>query len=621
MIQISGASLSFGNQKVFDNISCTINEHDKIGLIGRNGSGKTTLLKAIIDSSFLDSGSISSQKNKKIAYMPQEVTLLSDRTILEETISGNHELYAIQNAVRSLESHIEQNPNEALLEEYAHLQERLNQLDPERYAAKTKQLLIGLGFTQAQLNASVSTLSVGWKMRIVLAKLLLQEADFYLFDEPTNHLDLKAKEWFLHFLKRSSFGFMLICHEKYFLDELCEKILDIDRGHITWYTGNYSASLTQKEQRRALLEAAYTQQQKEIEQKKATIARFKASASKAKMAQSMQKALDKIDIIEIPPDQKKVQFHFPALQQSGKEVITLSDVSHAFGDKQIFKNVSCMVPRGAKIAIVASNGVGKTTLLNLIAGALQLQHGTIRFGHNVQCAVFAQDQNKVLTLGKTIIENIHTICPKATEQIIRSFLGAFLFSGEDVLKKVKVLSGGEKNRVGMVGVLLQHANLLLLDEPTNHLDIQTKEILLDALKEYAGTILFVSHDRDFVNDLATDILELTPSGAYLYKGNYDSYVYQTSSNAPTAPAQNTQTVMNSLHTSSQKPTNREAQKQLATLEKKIAKLDQSITKQNSLFLTLSYGTPEYTKAVAHLENLQKELAEQESLWEQLVDHL
>lgn len=616
MIQARNACLSFGDQKVFDNVSFSLQRSDRVGLIGRNGSGKTTLLKAIVDPSFLESGTIFTQNGTKVAYMPQEVTLLSERSVVDETISADELLWKTMQEAKALESTLESSSDPRIIERYAAIADQLNQLSPERSRARAKQMLAGLGFSQQQFDAPVSSLSVGWKMRIVLAKLLLQEADFYLFDEPTNHLDLKAKEWFLSFLKRASFGFMIICHEKYFLDELCSVILDIERGKITAYTGNYSRALQQKEQRRSLLHAAYTQQQKEIEQKKAIIAKFKAG-TKAKMAQSMQKALDKMEIIEIPSEQKKVLFSFPPLQQSGKEVITIKGVSHRFGTKTLFKNISCTVPRGSKIAIVASNGVGKTTLLNLICGSIPVQDGIIQLGHQVRMAVFAQDQNKVLDLGKTIFDNVRLLCPTATDQNIRTFLGSFLFSGHDALKHVGVLSGGEKNRVGMVGVLLQNANLLLLDEPTNHLDIETKEILLQALKEYNGTILFVSHDRDFVNELATDILQLTPDGAHLYKGNYDSYVYQTQSQP------SVQKIMDTPAKAQVAPKQQstDVQKHIALTEKKITKLEQAIAQQQDLFAQFTYGTDQYTAAVTRLQQLQKELDQHVMLWESLIDQL
>jgi len=618
MLQAHNVCLSFGDQIIFDHISFIINQHSRIGLIGRNGSGKTTLLKAIIDPSFLEDGTISIQRKKKIAYMPQEVVLESTLSILDEILTIFPTLHALQQEIHTIElnGHL---TDHTMIEHYASLQEELAALSPEIVKAKAKKLLIGLGFALEQFDQPVANLSVGWKMRIVLAKLLLQEADFYLFDEPTNHLDLGTKEWFLDFLKKSDFGFILICHERYFLDELCDKILDLERGKATWYTGNYSDYVIQKEHDRQLLEAAYSQQQKEIKRKEANIERFRASASRSRMALSMEKALDKVERITIPPAARSIQFNFPPIQQPGKEVITVEQVSQTFDHKTIFKNVSFKINRGQKVALIAPNGVGKTTLFNLITGALPLQHGHITFGYNVLHAIFAQDQNKALNMKLTVIDNIKHLCPRVTEQKIRSFLGAFLFSGDDVLKKVSVLSGGEKNRVGMIGVLLHNANLLLLDEPTNHLDIPSKEILLKALQEFQGTIMFVSHDRDFINKLATHIIELTPQGAHQYLGNYDEYIYQKQAMFPqtSIPKEETSITARPSANPNIHHESHELSRKIRQREEKIAKLERHIELLNASFATIEYGTEKFSSTVKKLQELQKELKDNEGEWEKL----
>lgn len=617
MIQAHNISLSFGNQPVFDHLSFIIDQHDRIGLVGRNGSGKTTLLKAIIDPSILEEGSITILNKKKIAYMPQEVVLNSPLSVLDETLTAFEQLRTLQDEAHAIEKQLDHDSNPDLLERYAIIQEQLADFNADSLRADAKKMLTGLGFSLAQLDQPVDILSVGWKMRIVLAKLLLKNADFYLFDEPTNHLDLMAKEWFLDFLKASDFGFIIICHERYFLDELCDKIFELGWGKGTWYSGNYTDYVGQKEHAAALLEAAYAQQQKEIKRKQETIDRFRASASKGTMAKSMEKALEKIERIVLPPSIKNVRFNFPPVVQSGKSVIKVENVSQKFGDKVIFKNVSFEVERGKKIALIAPNGVGKTTLFNVIAGILPVQHGSVTFGYNVTCAIFAQDQNKALDMKKTVIDNIKDLCPKATEQKVRTFLGSFLFSREDVLKKVGVLSGGEKNRVGMVNVLLQNTNLLLLDEPTNHLDIPSKEILLRALQEFEGTLLFVSHDRDFINDLATDIIELTPNGAHYYHGNYASYLYQKKDEIAAARAAAPQDGTRKDAASEQKDEEVARVRQVKQLEGKIAKLEQKIEAMHASFADIEYGTPEFDEADKKLMQLQKELKETERAWEQL----
>ncbi len=624
MIQIQKINLAFGKQTVFDNISLLINQEDRIGLVGRNGSGKTTFMKSILEPKVLDDGIITIQKNKKLAYLPQEVVLESNLSILEETFSSFSELHNLQQTAKALEAEIDQAPqNLVLVDRYATIQEEIVNHNPSYLLSKTKKILMGLGFAENVFEQPVSSLSVGWKMRIVLAKLLLQEADFYLFDEPTNHLDLVAKEWFLDFLKSADFGFVLICHERYFLDELCEKILDLEFGKATWYNGNYSYFVTQKEHNAQLLEAAYVQQQKEIKQKQAVIDKFKAG-TRSSTAQSMMKALDKIERIVIPPSLKNVRFSFPPVQAAGRIVINIEKLSQKFDTKTVFQNVSFEIERGKKVAIIAPNGVGKTTLFNVITGALPIQNGAVTFGHNVQYSIFAQDQNQALNLKRSIIDNLHELCANVPEARIRSFLGAFLFSGDDVEKKVGVLSGGEKNRLGMINVLLQNANLLLLDEPTNHLDIPSKEILLKALKEFSGTVLFVSHDRDFINDLATDIVELTPNGVHHYQGNYDAYVYYRKSLEQThAPAQDAKahgsnsTPKNQASNSNSANHSADNSNNLKHLEDKIKKLERQISTISNSFADLEYGTPAFDQALSKLEPLQKELTAAEREWEKL----
>lgn len=527
MINAYNITLNFGGQKIFNALSFVCGAHDRVGLVGRNGSGKSTLLKVIAGQQRLDEGSVSIIRGRNIAYLPQDVVLQSDKSILDETCTAFKDISELQQEQKRLEEELETSTDSTdLLEQYAHVCEQLLHSDADAMQAEAKKILIGLGFKQDQFNDPVATLSGGWKMRITLAKLLLQKADFYLLDEPTNHLDIVAQEWFLQFLKSASFGFMIVCHDRYFLNELCTSILELENGKGTFYNGNYASYERQKEHNLALLEAAFATQQKEIKQKTETIERFRAKANKAAMAQSMIKALDKIERIEIPPRLAEIHFTFPPVQQAGRVVLTVNDVAQSFKNKKIFEHVSCEIERGMKVAIIAANGVGKTTLFNIIIGKLPVQHGTIHYGHNVHAAIFDQDQTQSLDMDRTILENLLGSAPTTTEQKVRAFAGSFLLGKDAIDKKIKVLSGGEKNRVGMIKVLLQNANLLLLDEPTNHLDIQSKDILLKALQSYQGTMLFVSHDHDFVTHLATDILELRADGATMYHGNYELYLYR-----------------------------------------------------------------------------------------------
>lgn len=624
MISIHNLSLNLGTRKLYDGISCTINQDQCIGLVGRNGAGKSTLLALIAQAVTNPSAcpAISVAKNRRIAYLPQEVVLTSEKTILEETFTAFTELNILLEQAQSLEKQIETDPdNAAHLEQYAELQLLLAEYSPEKALSETKVMLMGLGFSPITFDQPVASLSVGWKMRIVLAKLLLKKADFYLFDEPTNHLDIVAKDWFLQFLKKAPFGFLLVCHERYFLNQLCTHTLELEFGKAKMYTGNYTQYEEQKERDALLLEQAYNQQQKEIKTKQETIDRFRAKASKARMAQSMIKALDKIERITLPPSPKNIHFKFQPIQPSGAVVLDAKSLAYSFNNKVIFNKINLHIERGNKVALIAANGVGKTTLFNIVTGKYPQQSGSMSFGYKVSLALFEQEQTAALDLNRTILENIESSCPNTATQTIRNFLGSFLFSNDDVDKKVKVLSGGEKNKVGMVKVLLQHANFLLLDEPTNHLDIPSKEVLLKALKEYPGTIFFVSHDHDFINQLATQIIELTPHGAFKYEGNYDSYLYHkhliTANQHEKTVKKETQSHALSKDNDPVSKDSFEQNKKIKSLERKIEQFEKKISETQEKFINLMYGTQPYIKAEQELKNLQNQLSSSMQEWELL----
>jgi ATP-binding cassette, subfamily F, member 3 len=619
MIQLQNICLAFGGQIVFDHISCIIQTNQRIGLVGANGTGKSTLLKAIMGQQPLDEGLVTKSPATKIAYLPQEVVLTSQKTVFEEALATYQEFYELSAQLAQLEISINHNPREADIEMYAHIHQKLQEYQAAELRQQVLEVLQGLGFSASQQHASVSTLSVGWKMRLVLAKLLLQKADFYLFDEPTNHLDIVAKDWFLSFLKNSSCGFLLVCHERYFLDMLCTDIIELERGQGHLYKGNYHAYEQQKEHHLHQIEKAYAQQQRDIAQKMATIERFRASASKAKMAQSMLKQVEAIERITLPPSPKTIRFHFKSPQRAGKTVLSFKNLTYRFGDKLIFDGLSQDIERGEKVALIAPNGMGKTTLFNVIAGIYPLQDGSVTFGHNVQYALFAQDQDKVLPKQTPIFEYVLSQCSReTTEQDIRTMLGAFLFSNEAIHKKLGVLSGGEKNRVSMITILMQGANFLLLDEPTNHLDMQSKDILLRALQQFEGTILFVSHDHDFINHLATRILDLTPQGLESYQGNYTEYLYQKRhcdqpvTNTLTSPSSGEQPkIVDGKQLF-------ELRKKSKKLEAAIDNLEHKIQKTEEQVGFIEYGSPEYSvlqeTVTALRATLEKSLVE----WEQTL---
>lgn len=620
MIQLNNAHLSFGQRILFNRINLTIKAGQKVGLVGRNGSGKSTLLKAIGNPDMLDSGSITVLNGKTIAYMPQEVVLTSIQSIVQEAFNAFATIAQLNKQLVDLEPFITTDEKKAFRYSDLHLQ--LAELEPERALAETKKMLMGLGFKEQQFDQPVAELSVGWKMRIVLAKLLLQKADFYLFDEPTNHLDIVAKDWFIQFLQKAPFGFLLVCHEQHFLDTLCNTIIELENSKATMYKGNYSKYLVQKEHNQQLLEQQYEQQQKDIKQKKATVERFRASATKAKMAQSMLKSLEKIERIELHSGPKTANITFAPIEQPGRTVLTVKNVAHAFENKKLFENVNLTIERKEKVAIIAPNGVGKSTLFNIIIGKLKQLSGFVEFGHNVKHAFFAQDHHESLDINASIWDNVNTQCAKTDAQV-RSFLGAFLFSNDDVHKKVSVLSGGELNRVRMVIALLQDANFLLLDEPTNHLDLQTKEILLNALQNYQGTILFVSHDHMFINQLATRVIELTETGTTSYHGNYDDYLQQSEHAASIAQAptskKTTEPLKNSKAISGKDQYERN--KKIKKLESSISKLEHEIQKTENKFEQAQYGTDPFSELQKKLAELNSELENKTMQWEQLLEQL
>ncbi len=580
MIHIKDACLTFKNQTIFNDITCTIQPDARIGLVGLNGSGKSTLLRVIAGTQKLDSGVIQKPSSFIIGYMPQECTLVSTKNILDETMSA------------------------ATLHD---------ETDEQHMIVEAKKILQGLGFNSAQFDQPVAQLSTGWKMRVVLAQLLLQKADFYLFDEPTNHMDLLAQEWFFNFLAKAPFGFVLVSHDRYFLDNICTTIFELEQGTLTKYNGNYTTYLAQKAARTAIRQATYDNQQREIARKTRTIERFRAKATKARMVKKMERDIEKMDKITISSIPATVHFSFLPTKEAGKVVLTVQHLTFSFAKKPILKNVSFTILRDERVAIVAPNGTGKSTLLNLLTGKLKSQSGTILFGHNVKVAYFEQDQLETFDPEKTIFETVQSRT-NVPDQTIRTILGSFLFSGDFINKKIKVLSGGERNRVNMVCTLLQQANFLMLDEPTNHLDIYSKEILLQAIKAYQGTVLFVSHDHNFVNELATSILELNNYTIAHYHGNYESYLEQKKllaqpqATAAKTPEQKTEKLVHIV----------KDKNALKILEHTISKLEKKVAQLSERLAHLAYDDKDFAQVCAQLQTTQKELEEQVKEWEKLV---
>lgn len=628
MIQLQRVTLNFGTREIFDGVSAVFDSNQKVGLVGRNGAGKSTLLKAISGHLPIDSGVISVERGKVLAYLPQEVVLESEKPVFEEAYSVFQKFTDLEIEKERIELLLSNESPDAinLLDTYNNLLIELSKFDKPSALQQTHKILSGLGFSEAMKQQAVSTFSVGWKMRLVLAKLLLENADFYLFDEPTNHLDMVTKEWFFEFLRHSNFGYLLVSHDRYFLDNACDYIFEVERGRGKLFTGGFSKYVDQKQHEHDAKQVAYDRQQKELERKQATIERFRASATKAKMAQSMIKQLDKVELIEVDPPMPTIKLRFPESVRSGAVVLSVKNLKKTFGEKLVFKNAQVEVMRGEKIAIIAPNGGGKTTFFNVLTDSLKGDEGSIQFGHNVNYTVFEQDQTRALNPKNTVFQEVLDACPLMTESTIRSFLGSFLFSGDDIYKRISVLSGGERNRVAMVKVLLQKANFLLLDEPTNHLDLYAKEILLQSLKLYDGTILFVSHDHDFLQKVATRIVELTPEGLLSYPGNYDAYIYAKKNSKPVESKSSESGNNKAVETSAQVKNAvmqdpkvlHDLRKELSTAESKINRLEKEIADLNQKFTVVEYGSDQYNSLAKKLETAKKQLKERLPRWEELM---
>src|SRR5579864_328823 len=534
MIQLSGAGKRFGHKLLYENLDWLITANDHIGLVGGNGTGKSTLMKILAGLDTLDYGALTVAKGTSAGYLPQDGLSLSGRTVFAECMSVFDDLRAIEVELESLTHSMAELDHTSsayadVADRYHRLEHEFRTRDGYSIEAEVGRVLMGLGFTKEDWQRQTDEFSGGWQMRLALAKLLLQKPNLLLLDEPTNHLDLEARNWLEEYLHDYSYAFVLISHDRYFLDVTVNKIAEIWNKRFWFYTGNYDKFLAQKTQRNEQLQAAYRNQRDRIEQLEVFINRFRYTATKAKQVQSRIKELEKIERIEIPPEEKTIHFSFPQPKASGRIVAEFEGVAKKYpgrngsAEKEVFRNVSFMIERGDRIALVGVNGAGKSTLIKLLAGTEPSTQGEFRLGHNVQSDYFAQDQYKELDPDPRMIDDLGELSPRSTETELRGLLGCFLFSEDDVFKKIGVLSGGERGRYALLRLLLHPANFLLLDEPTNHLDLRAKDVLLNALMEYTGTVVFVSHDRYFIDKLATRVFEVGDGKVEVYPGNYEDY--------------------------------------------------------------------------------------------------
>ena len=533
MIQLSSAGKHFGSKTLFEELNWVVGPRERVGLVGGNGTGKSTLLKILAGMETLDEGSLSAAKDTTTGYLPQDGLSLSGRTVTEECLSVFGHLLDIEKEMEALthkmaELDPKSNEYDKVADRYHRLETEFQRRDGYSLEAQVGAVLNGLGFSREDAARPVEEFSGGWQMRVGLAKLLLTKPNLLLLDEPTNHLDLEARNWLEQYLNDYPFAFVLVSHDRYFLDVTVNKILEIWNRRAYFYTGNYDRYLEQKAERRAQLEASLRNQQERIHHLETFINRFRYQATKARQVQSRVKELEKIDRIELPDEEKKIHFSFPQPKPSGRLVAEFRSVAKSYGGKKVFEGVSFVLNRGDRVALIGVNGAGKSTLIKLLSGVEPVTAGECRLGHNVELDYFAQDQYKALDPDARLLDDLTSFAPTAmsNQTQLRSLLGSFLFSSDDVFKRIGVLSGGERNRYALARMLLRPANFLLLDEPTNHLDLQAKDVLLEALRKFAGTIVFVSHDRYFIDKLATRVFHIENGHFQDYPGNYEDYLWQ-----------------------------------------------------------------------------------------------
>jgi len=637
MIQLSAAGKRFGPKLLFENADWLITPKERAGLVGANGTGKSTLLKILGGMESLDYGAIQRMKGMSVGYLPQEGLSLSGRTVFAECLSVFAGLHAMEAEMEALtRSMSELDPASP---EYGDVGARFHQIESEFIArdgysteAQVGTVLAGLGFPRSDWTRRTEEFSGGWQMRIALAKLLLEKPRLLLLDEPTNHLDLEARNWLEDYLTSYPHAFVLISHDRYFLDVTVEKIVEIWNRGLHFYSGNYDRYLAQKAERQAQLEAAYRNQQEKIQQLEAFINRFRYQATKAKQVQSRIKELDRIERIEVPPQEKTIHFSFPQPKPSGRIVAEFAGVAKSYGAKQVFSGVNFIIERGDRVALVGVNGAGKSTLIKLLAGAEPLTSGEYKLGHNAEPDYFAQDQYKELDQNARILDDLASLNARAGQTELRNLLGCFLFSEDDVFKPIGVLSGGERNRYALARMLMHPSNFLLLDEPTNHLDMRAKDVLLEALQEFTGTIVFVSHDRYFIDRLATRIFEIGDGEVRVFPGNYEDYLWRKQGAAGSldgsTPRPFEPTLADVPGLQEKKPQQRrinpmklrQMEDRCGDLEREVARIEKEIA-SGEQELTRYVSAEQSAHLVETLQQRRTELASLLSEWEELTSSI
>lgn len=640
MVSVSNLTVSFGGVPLYEDISFLINQRDRIGLAGKNGSGKSTLLKVLAGEQQPDKGDVSKPKNCTIGYLPQEMKHQIGRTVFEETLLAFSDFKMLEAKVEQINKELgERTDYESdyymnLITELNEVNEKLHLSGAYSVEGDVEKTLLGLGFDREDFERQTSEFSGGWRMRIEIAKLLLRKPDLLLLDEPTNHLDIESIQWIEDLLKNYSGAVVMVSHDKAFLDNVTNRTLEISLGKIHDYNANYSRYLVLRKERKESQLNAAKNQQRFIDKTEALIDKYRAKANKASFAQSLIKKLEKIDVIEVDQDDtSSIRFYFPPAPRSGKVVVGAEGVTKAYGPKVIFRNVDYMIERGDRIAFVGRNGEGKSTMIKLIVGR-EKGEGKLQLGHNVSVGYFAQDQADLLDENKTVFQTIDEAAVGEIRRSVRNLLGSFLFSGDDIDKKVKVLSGGEKGRLAMCKLLLEPYSLLVLDEPTNHLDIRSKEVLKNALMKYDGTLVVVSHDRDFLQGLTNKVYEFRNKTVKQHFGDVNEYL--STRKIETLQQLEKKEVVKKKEEAARpvQDNNNDAKK---TQEKEIKQLENKIRKSEEQIKNLETQIKEFDdklqdpekysevvndkEAFARYEQLKKTLEAEMSSWEALVQDL
>ncbi|MEX6686936.1 ATP-binding cassette domain-containing protein [Danxiaibacter flavus] len=644
LIGLNNVTFEFGARVIVEEATWHIHPGERIGLIGYNGTGKSTLLKVLVGQYMPSVGTVEKGRDTTVGYLHQDLLSFdTNDSILEVAMGAFERVKQLEKEIEAVGKKLEETSDEKLLIEYTDKLHELEVLGGYNIHHKTEEVLQGLGFANADLQKPYKQFSGGWRMRVLLAKMILQQPDVLLLDEPTNHLDLPSIEWLEKYLQHYQGSVVIVSHDKYFLDRMVNKIVELYQQRLHFYSGNYSFYETEKQLRIEMQQRAFENQQEYIRQQERFIERFKAKATKATQAQSAMKRLDKLERVEsVEIERPNLRINFQVDKQPGRVLTTLKHVTKKFGDLTIVENASAEIDRGDKIALIGANGKGKSTLLRIIAGAEQFEGERI-WGHNVEESFYAQHQLEALNLNHDILDEMKSCGSGKTELELRSLLGCFLFSGDDVDKKIKVLSGGEKARVALAKVITSKANFLMLDEPTNHLDIHSVELLIDALKKYEGTLILVSHDRYFISKTANKIWEIVDHEIKEFKGGYDEYVEWKERMAKAKAAAEKQKAIDKATAQptviveekpvvkpANTPVNRELKKELQRLQKQFSKLEEQINaynKEKNNF-ELELANPEsysdknkFTSLEAGYKSVQQKIAEANKEYEGLFEKI